>query len=112
MPTDLETLIRSIAREEAVRVRDERDATAAQRQAEGEVLLTSGQVATKLGTTRRALAERMRRARAAGEPHPLDALALEIDGVRRYPAAAVERYIAALAGAAPTPMLCAVRGGR
>jgi hypothetical protein len=77
--------------EQRLRERDARDRL---RQVDEHRLLTSSEVAKALGTTRRALAERFRRARAAGEPHPLELLVRDVDGVRRWRAADVEQFIA------------------
>lgn len=58
--------------------------------------LTLAEVAKALGCTRPALQERFRRGRKAGELHPLDRAVVERDGVRRYPLAAVQAYLAAV----------------
>lgn len=57
-------------------------------------LLTLAQVAAQLGTNRGALQERFNRARKAGNLHPIDKVVVVVDGVRRYPRAAVEAFIA------------------
>lgn len=57
-------------------------------------LLTSNQVAERLGLTRRALQERFRRGRLAGEPHPLESLAIVGAEGRRWKARDVDLYVA------------------
>ncbi len=59
-------------------------------------LLTLAQVAKMVGRTTRALQEAFQRGRKAGELHPLDQAVVMTDGVRRYPAARVREYIAAV----------------
>lgn len=91
---DFESMIEAIVDRRLEQRLAERDQISAQRQADAHRLLTSNEVAEMLGTTRRALAERFRRARVAGEPHPLELQARNVDGVRRWIAADVEKFIA------------------
>jgi len=60
-------------------------------------LLTLAEVAKLLGRTRGALQEAFRRGRRNGDLHPLDRMVIVHDGVRRWPRAAVEAYLAAVA---------------
>ncbi len=71
----------------------ERERQQQQRQAAGEMLLTMAQVAAKLGSNRRALAEKFRRLRKLETPHPLDLIAVDEQGARRFRAADVDAYI-------------------
>lgn len=88
----IEEQIRRIVREEvqaALRARPTPSTPAA-------ALLTCSEVARELGTNARALRERFRRELKAGRVHPLAALAVEHDGVKRWPRAAVAEYVATL----------------
>lgn len=61
-------------------------------------LLSTADVARLLGIDRKALQERFRRAAKRGQPHELEATALEVDGVRCWRRSDVERFIARIAG--------------
>lgn len=54
--------------------------------------LTLGDVAKMISTTRKALEMRMVRARQRGELHPLETMAVLVDGHRMWPASAVETW--------------------
>lgn len=92
----LEDHVRELVRQEIDRLRAELYANL-ERSRDGDRLLTMADVAELLGTTRKALSERFRRARVAGEAHPLEAMAVSIDGVRRWRRADVQAFVDALA---------------
>lgn len=89
--TNLDQLFRDLVREEVTR-----QLTPLKRApADPDALLTSTEMATLLGTNRRAVQERFRRARQLGERHPLDILALDLEIGRRWRRSDVLAFIAA-----------------
>jgi hypothetical protein len=86
---DLETIIRRIASEEF-----DRRLAQLPKPAAPDTLIGTAAVAAMLGCSRRALAERFRRALARGERHPLDALSFVSDGLKRWRRSDAEQFIA------------------
>lgn len=95
-PLDLEAWIREVVREELGKLPQ----TAPAAPADGEVLLDRRAVAKLLGCSLAAFEERLARARRRGEPHPLEAMVVKIDGSRRWRRRDVIAYVNALAEAA------------
>jgi hypothetical protein len=91
-PFDLEGLVRALIRDELAMQPKPPPAPPV----DGETLITRAGVARHLGTTPAAVDQKFYRARKRGEVHPLEAMVVYVDGVRRWRKADVVAYVNAL----------------